>query len=135
MGRTITKAKRAARTRDTVTLRRAEYERLLAKAGEKVGGEGPPLPEADAQGNFPAVDYLRASIARELVRRRKAAGLSQTELAERAGVRQETISRLESGKHTVSERVMAGIELALLSHRPSPGKRTSGKQPARRRSR
>jgi ribosome-binding protein aMBF1 (putative translation factor) len=98
---------------DTVTLPRAEYERLLAKAGEEIAGDGPALPRPNAQGNVPAVEYIRASIAREIIRRRRAAGLTQTQLADRAGVRQETISRLESGKHTVSERVMAKIERAL----------------------
>jgi len=98
---------------DTVTLRRSEYERLLAKAGERVNGKGPPLPKADANGNFPAVEFARASIARELIRQRTAAGLSQTELADLAGVRQETISRIETGKHTVREAVMEKIERAL----------------------
>ena len=56
---------------------------------------------------------LRASIARELIRRRAAAGWSQSELARRAGVRQETISRIETGKHTVTEAVMRKIERAL----------------------
>lgn len=114
MSRSTTKAGRVTVGTDTVTLRRAEYERLLRKAGEAMpSGDGPALPKPDAAGNFPAVDYLRASIARELIRRRKAARLSQQELGELAGVRQETISRIESGKHTVSQRVMTSIERAL----------------------
>jgi DNA-binding XRE family transcriptional regulator len=96
-----------------VTIRRVEYERLLMKAGEAVAGDGPPLPKPDARGHVPAVEYLRASIARELIRDRKAAELSQSELGKLAGVRQETISRIESGKHTVSPRVMEKIERAL----------------------
>ncbi len=128
MSRVVTKTGRATGGSDTVTLRRAEYERLLAKAGETLPGDGPALPKPDAQGNFAAVDYLRASIARELIRRRVAAGLSQSELGELAGVRQETISRIESGKHTVSERVMTSIERALhgrqdARQRTVPGKR------------
>lgn len=112
---------------DTVTLRRVDYERLLAKAGETLTGSGPALPKPDARGNFPAVDYLRASIAREVVRRRTAAGLSQSELGELAGVRQETISRIESGRRTAHARVMASIERALKEyedrHRTRPRKR------------
>jgi DNA-binding XRE family transcriptional regulator len=117
---------------DMVTIRRAEYERLLAKAGEPIDGDGPPLPRPDVDGNVPAVEYLRASIAREIIRRRKAARLSQSALAELAGVRQETISRLESGKHTVSERVMASIERALSRTRAATKPRKSGRAVARR---
>jgi DNA-binding XRE family transcriptional regulator len=117
-----TLSKRSHRTAmggDLVTIRRGEYERLLAKAGEPLpSDDGPPLPAPDANGNFPAVDYLRASIAREVIRRRKAARLSQSELGQLAGVRQETISRLETGKHTVSQAVMSRIESALDRARP-----------------
>src|SRR5437868_501571 len=113
MSKPITRSSIGTRAAETVTLSRSGYERLLAKAGEDVAGDGPALPKADAQGNFPAVEYIRASIARELIRRRRTAGLTQTELAERAGVRQETISRIESGRHTVTEAVMAKLERAL----------------------
>jgi ribosome-binding protein aMBF1 (putative translation factor) len=111
-----------------VSIRRAEYERLLAKAGEPYPSEeGPPFPAPDAQGNFPAVEYLRASIAKEVIRRRKAAGLSQADLGQLARVRQETISRLETGKHTVSQTVMVRIERALeheeARHEPRRRKR------------
>lgn len=75
--------------------------------------DGPALPRPDARGTFPAVQHIRASIAREVIRRRRAAGLSQTALAELAGVRQETISNIETARHTVSAPVMAKIERAL----------------------
>jgi ribosome-binding protein aMBF1 (putative translation factor) len=109
----------AAAAAGTVTLPRVEYERLLAKAGEALtdGGRGPALPKPDARGNLPAVEYIRASIARELIRQRHAAGLTQVELAARAGVRQETVSHIESGRHTVSEPVMRKIEKALAQCR------------------
>lgn len=96
-----------------VRLPRAEYERLLAKAGETLCTEGPPLPRPDAQGNVPALDYLRASIAREVLRRRRAAGLSQAALAKLARVRQETISNVETAKFTVSNAVMKKLDQAL----------------------
>ena len=51
-------------------------------------------------GRRSAAAYILASIAREVLADRKAAGLSQQELARRAGIRQETLSRIESGKHT-----------------------------------
>jgi transcriptional regulator with XRE-family HTH domain len=44
---------------------------------------------------------------------RKAAGLTQQELATRAGIRQETLSRIESGKHTPTLRTLKKIDRAL----------------------
>jgi len=64
---------------------------------------------------FPAVDYLRSSIAKEILRKRRDSGLSQKVLAKRAGIRVETLCRIEKGKHTPSvptidriDRVLAG---------------------------
>ena len=87
----------------------------------------PAYPPADAQGNRPAVQFARVSIARKIIQDRKAAGLTQQELARRAGVRQETISRLESGKHSPTVRTVEKIDhvlqAALAKARQSSGKR------------
>ena len=93
-----------------VIVERAEYERLatLAKAIEM-----PPLPGPDAKGNFPAKEYLRASIARDIIRDRVAADLSQQELAKQAGIRVETLCRIETGKHTPSVATIDKIDRAL----------------------
>lgn len=93
-----------------VVIERAEYERLatLAKAAEL-----PPLPDTDSKGNFPAKAYLRASIARDIIRDRVASGLSQKELAKLAGVRVETLCRIETGKHTPSVATLDKIDRAL----------------------
>jgi DNA-binding XRE family transcriptional regulator len=93
-----------------VILPRNEYEQLtiLAKAADL-----PPLPEADEQGHYPAVEYARASLARKIIRDRVAAGLSQRELAKRAGIRVETLCRIETGKHTPSVPTVDKIDLAL----------------------
>jgi ribosome-binding protein aMBF1 (putative translation factor) len=93
-----------------VVLPRDEYDRLttLAKAGEL-----PPLPQADAQGNYPAVEYACASLARKIIRDRVAAGLSQRDLAARAGVRVETLCRIETGKHIPSVPTIDKLDLAL----------------------
>src|SRR5438128_2457870 len=82
-----------------VILPRDEYDRLttLAKAADL-----PPLPEPNANGNYPAVEYARASLARKIIRDRVAVGLNQRQLALRAGVRVETLCRIETGKHTPS---------------------------------
>src|SRR3989304_864293 len=96
--------------RDYVILPRADYVRLskLAKAAEL-----PPLPEPDAHGNYPAVDYARASLARNIIRGRVEAGLTQLELAKLAGIRNETLCRIESGKHTPSMASVTRLKRAL----------------------
>ena len=90
-----------------VLVRESEYERLCreAKRTMDVADEDlPPLPKPDKHGNYPAIESTRVMIARDLIRERKSLGLSQSELAAKAGVRQETISRIESGKHSVTVR-------------------------------
>jgi len=83
-----------------VILERSEYERLQAVARTAEDAALPALPEPDTRGKYPALPYARASLARKTIRRRKAAGLTQSELARRAGIRQETLSRLEKGEST-----------------------------------
>jgi transcriptional regulator with XRE-family HTH domain len=46
------------------------------------------------------LEYCRTSIARDIIRDRVAAGLSQRELAKLAGIGVETLCRIETGKHT-----------------------------------
>lgn len=96
--------------REYVVLPREEYERLtgLAKVAEL-----PSLPKADRRGNYPAVEYARASIARTVVRDRVQAGLTQRQLADLAGIRVETLCRIETGKHTASTSTLAKLERAF----------------------
>jgi DNA-binding XRE family transcriptional regulator len=93
-----------------VLIERGEFERLtaLAKAAEL-----PMFPAPDAKGNLPAKEYLRVSIARDIIKERVAAGLSQRQLAELAGVRVETLCRIETGKHAPSVRSVEKIDRAL----------------------
>jgi len=98
-----------------VLLEQHDYDQLCRLAGLPAVDDDdlPPLPEPDEHGNFPAIEYGRIALARDLIRQRKAAGLSQQQLADLARVRQETISRLEGGKHTASPRTIDRIDRAL----------------------
>lgn len=102
-----------------VLLEEPIYERLCRDAGEAVADDDvlPPLPKPDANGRFPAIEYTRVSLARNLIRDRKSVGLSQERLAELAGIRQETISRLESGKHTATPGTIAKIDRVVAAAR------------------
>lgn len=95
-----------------VILERDVYERLATLA------KMPPMPEPDAEGNYPAVEYARASIARGIMQDRIKAGLSQRELAQLAGIRAETLCRIETGKHTASVPTIEKIDRALKKAMP-----------------
>jgi DNA-binding XRE family transcriptional regulator len=84
-----------------------QFERM------KIEDDLPPLPIAKASGNYDAIAFARASIARTLIMDRRKAGLSQHELARLSGVRRETISRIESGKNTVTAAIIDKIEKAI----------------------
>lgn len=73
------------------------------------------LPEPDADGNRPARETALAILATKMLQRRLAAGLTQQELASRAGVRPETVSRLETGKHAPNTATFLKLERALRS--------------------
>lgn len=93
-----------------VVMPKEEYQELIARA------EGVALPEypaADTRGARPAVAFSLVSMAREIITRRLAAGWTQEELAEKAGVRVETISRLERAKHRPQQNTIEKIDQAL----------------------
>src|SRR5206468_3296012 len=98
-----------------VLIEEAEYWRLArnAAAANDLHGEGPPLPAPDRNGNVPAVAFARAVIARDIIRDRRAAGLTQAALARSAGVRVETLNRIEKGRHTPDTATIAKIDRAL----------------------
>jgi DNA-binding XRE family transcriptional regulator len=88
-----------------------DYKRLAAQGGAE--GPWPALPRPDSQGNYPAVEYARASLARKIIKARRQAGLTQAELARRAGIRPETLNRIEKGKTTPDTATIVKIERAL----------------------
>lgn len=108
-----------------VLLPEGEYERLCSRASETVplSGENlPALPKPDKRGNFPAMEYARISLARDIIRDRRAAGLTQQELAKLAGTRQETVSRIESGRYAASPKLVDRIDRALNKAMSKKGK-------------
>ena len=96
-----------------VILPERDYKRLAARADADAGW--PELPKPDAQGNYPAVEYARASLARKITKARRQAALTQADLARRAGIRPETLNRIEKGKTTPDVATIAKIERALDS--------------------
>jgi DNA-binding XRE family transcriptional regulator len=119
IGRTSLKAKTGAngsiarravvKGERVVILPEPEYERLLAKADEWE----PLLPEPDPDGNYPALEYCRVSLARKIIRDRRRLGLSQAELARRAGIRPESLNRIETGRVSPSLRSVEKIDRVL----------------------
>jgi DNA-binding XRE family transcriptional regulator len=92
-----------------VMLEEAEFDRLLLKADEWE----PLLPEPDAEGNYPALEYSRISLARKIIRDRRRLGLTQADLARRAGIRPESLNRIEQGHVSASVRTIEKIDKAL----------------------
>ncbi len=82
-----------------VLLEEPRYFKLLERAGEPTPElDMPPLPAKLPNGNYPAVEYARASVAREIIRTRRRLGLTQAELARRAGLAKPYLCRLEKGR-------------------------------------
>jgi len=100
----------------------AQYRRMMPP--QFADDLAPRLPEPDADGNRPAVEFARVTIARRILRDRQALGLTQAELAKRAGVREETINRLEKAKHIPNDSTFAKIDRALKA-----AERTKAKRP------
>lgn len=92
-----------------VVLDEADYEALLRRADVWE----PELPAADADGNYPALEALAVIQARDILRARRKLGLSQVELARRAGIRPETLNRIEQGRNKPSVPIIAKLDRAL----------------------
>jgi ribosome-binding protein aMBF1 (putative translation factor) len=73
----------------------------------------PAVPHRNRSGRRPAAAYILASIAREIVADRKAAGITRQDLAKRAGIPLETLVRIESARHTPTQQMLKKIDRAL----------------------
>jgi len=107
--------------KEFVVLSRKEFDALMERAGVL-----PPLPPADAGGTFPALETARAAIAREIITRRIALGWTQQELARQAGLRVESLSRLESGKHKPQRETILRIDQVLVRAEKSAVRKRAG---------
>ena len=91
-----------------------EYLKLLKRAGVPAPELHMPLmPAKLPSGNYPAREYLRASIGQEIIRVRRRLGLSQAELARRAGMAIAHLNRLERAKGNPTAATVAKIDAAL----------------------
>jgi DNA-binding XRE family transcriptional regulator len=96
-----------------VILEERDFHRLERRAGMSDEPELPSLPDPLPDGNYPAAEALRISLARRLVRDRWAVGLTQVELARRAGIAAESLNRIEKGKLTPTMTTLSKIDRAL----------------------
>jgi len=93
-------------TRPTIEINGTRF--VLIPEAELSALEGTP-----PNGYQEAIPFARASIARTIIKKRQELGLTQVQLAKLAGIRQETLSRLESGKHKPNLRTIDRIEAAF----------------------
>jgi ribosome-binding protein aMBF1 (putative translation factor) len=75
----------------------------------------PAFPGPNVDGYYPATETVQVVIAREIIERRRKAGWSQAKLAQQAGVREETVKRLESGQYPTAVKTVEKIDQALTN--------------------
>jgi DNA-binding XRE family transcriptional regulator len=92
-----------------VLISATEYRRLTKRPTPAI----PAMPALLSDGTYPAAEAMRTMMARKIIAARHAVGLSQAALARKAGIRVETLNRLEKGKHTPDLATMAKINRAL----------------------
>lgn len=92
-----------------VILEEGEFDRLKHKSDEWE----PRMPDLLPDGNYPALEALRVSLAIDIIRDRRRLGLTQAELARRAGIRLSTLLKAEQGQADPSVRTIKKIDRAL----------------------
>ena len=100
-----------------VIVEESEFERLRVRAAVAGDIDLPELPARLPSGNYSATEALRVGLARKLIARRWSAGLTQSECARRAGIRPETLNRIERAKVTVDTKTIARIDRVLNAAR------------------
>ncbi len=91
-----------------------EYLKLLKLSGLGTSdSDMPGLPKKLPGGGYPALEYLRANLARDIVQARRDLGLSQAELARRAGMLPAALNRIERGRVDPGVSTVERIDRAL----------------------
>lgn len=92
-------------------LRESVLQRVCQRAGAEFAH---PTPRAALRpSELPEAELDGATLAARLLTRRKRASLSQAELARRAGVRVETLNRIERGKTTPDFATIRKLVIAM----------------------
>jgi DNA-binding XRE family transcriptional regulator len=97
--------------KEYILVPRNVWEKLIRQPASRAG-KPLKLPAPLPDGSY-GLEHVRISLANKVAARRKAAGLTQAQLAGAARIRIETISRLENGLHMPSVRTFDKIERAL----------------------
>jgi DNA-binding XRE family transcriptional regulator len=100
-----------------------EYDRLRHRAGAAGDVDLPRLPARLPSGNYPAIEALRVGLARKLIKRRWSVGLTQAEVARRAGIRAETVNRIEKARVTADTATIQKITRVLEQAEKTQAKR------------
>ena len=85
----------------------------------------PSLPSMGPDGNYPALEYARASLARDIISTHRRLGLSQVELARRAGIPPESLNRVERARTNPTIKTVEKIDRALKAAEKTAAKRGS----------
>ncbi|MGH7139394.1 MAG: helix-turn-helix domain-containing protein [Pirellulales bacterium] len=99
----------------TITVAGQEFVLVPKREFLRLAGEPPEpeLPPAAEDGNYPAMETMRAIMGRDMIRARRALGWSQAELARRAGVPAETLNRIERATRSPSLATFDKLHRAL----------------------
>jgi DNA-binding XRE family transcriptional regulator len=94
-----------------VIVRESAFQRLRDRAASK--GASTDLAELDLFADLSPLAATDGSLGKRLVDRRRHAGLTQAELARRAGIRVETLNRIERGRTTPDFRTIRKLVVVL----------------------
>ncbi len=97
-------------------------KKSIRMSNERITQAWPSLPKPNADGTYPAAAALRADLAWDIIRHRLRLGLTQGELVRRAGIRPETLNRIEQGKHSPSVATVEKIDRALKKAEAEEGR-------------